>query len=715
MLALAAPATGAGAAVTIGPERIVVSGAGAGAVITRSPFGIAYTDGSGRTVLSEAAGPGEPGEGPVYAPLSFLVGVDEPSTFSGLQDAGDLLSDTESGTGYSAREVLAAAPEGEGVRLTVSTDDPSGRQLIVTVAPAGSGAIRLSAVPSDPTGVAAMADSFSSSPDEAFHGFGGRHNSLDQHGQDFYNWVDQENFGTGSPETLSPDGPQASYYVQSSFVSNMGYGFFLDRDELSHWRLDSEEPDAWQTQVAAPAIDYVVAPGTMTQASSTLSAITGRQRVPPSWALGPVFDREGELAETASAYEAQVQSDLQHIARYRLPVDAYRIEDWQFLSRPALEGVIAQLHALGIHPLVYFRPFVGQEAIGQEEAPAFDEAIDDGYVARTGSGAPYVFTDNFGSPAGLIDFTNPAAVKWWDARIDAALELGADGFMLDFGEQVQPGMRFSDGSTGAQMHNRYPVIYQRVTREAVEAYESLHPGRAIFFFTRSGYSGEPGSAAYENANFPGDETTNWGAASGLASLAPDMLNRAIGGAFGYSTDIGGYYDLGEAGGPTTRELFLRWAEWAALSPLFRLHGALSAEHTPWAKGIHAVTLYRALSELHVSATSLISALWKQADETGVPITRPLYLAYPEDPQAATQDQEWLLGPDVLVAPVVERGATSRAVYFPSGCWRSPETGQEVLGPRSEAVAAALRQLPFFFKCGTRPFTPPGRFARALAH
>ncbi len=186
-----------------------------------------------------------------------------------------------------------------------------------------------------------------------------------------------------------------------------------------------------------------------------------------------------------------------------------------------------------------------------------------------------------------------------------------------------------------------------------------------------------------------------------------MLNRGIGGAFGYSTDIGGYYDVTTP--PTTKELFGRWAEWAALSPLFRLHGAILKEHTPWSPEIRSVSLYRQLAELHLSAEPLILALWKQADETGVPIARPLYLEYPSDPQAALQNQEWMLGPDVLVAPVVKRRARSRAVYFPSGCWRSPETGQEVLGPQSVTVSATVRQLPFFFRCGTHPFTPPGRF------
>ncbi len=732
-LALAAGPAVAAASVTIGPTEILVSGTGAGAVITRAPFQIAFTNAEGHTVLSEVApvdapftlpaglpqSPSGPTTPALYAPLSFLVGADQPLTDSGGELGGDLLEDQETGTEYSAREVLSATPAGEGVELALATDDPSGRELQVTIAPDGGGAIRVSAVPSEPAGVAAMADSFSSSAAEAFHGFGGRHNALDQHGESFYNWVEQENFGSGAQERageteLVPDGPQAAYYVQSSFLSNEGYGFLLDQDELSDWRLDdAEQPDAWRAGVAAAQISYVVAPGSMAAAAATLTSLSGRQRVPPAWALGPMFDRETELGVTPALYEQQVESDLHEIVARRLPVSAYRIEGWGFLPRPFLESVIARLRALGIRPLLYFRPFVGEDTTGTERSGEYATAIADGYVTRTAGGQPYIFSDDFNASGALIDFTNPAAVGWWRERIDAALELGAEGFMLDFGEQVQPDMHFSDGATGAAMHNAYPILVQRVTREALEAYEALHPGRAIVFYTRSGYSGTPGSAAYENFNFAGDETTNWSEASGLASLTRDMLNRAVGGAYGYSTDIGGYYDLGPGRQVTSRELFIRWAEWAALSPLFRLHGALSVEHTPWSKQIHAVGIYRELSRLHVSAEPLISALWKQADETGMPVTRPLYLAYPDDPQAASADQEWLLGPDVLVAPVVEKGASSRSVYFPSGCWRDPESGQEIVGPGYQGVAAGLRQLPFFFACATEPFKPSGRFRRAL--
>ncbi len=722
-----ASAVPAAASVTLGGAQIVVQGQGASAVITRAPFGIEFRNASGTTVLSEVATsdepltlaptlPGAPAEmsgEALYAPLSFLVGRDSPRTFASGQFEGDLIEDEEAGTEYSAREVLSAASSGEGVALTLSTDDPSGRTLSVSIAPAGAAAIGVSAAPQDPSGVAAMADSFNSSPSEAFHGFGGRHNALDQHGADFYNWVDQENtdIGAGAEGDLAPDGPQAAYYVQSSFVSNAGYGFLLNTGSLSRWRLDAERPDAWQTEAAAPSISYVVAPGDISQAAASLTAISGRQRVPPSWAIGPLFDREVELTDTASTYEAKVESDLQEIVARRLPVRAYRIEGWGFVSHTFLESVIARLKALGIRPLLYFRPFVGTESIGTELPDEYRTAVENDYLTTNASGEPYIFNDNFGGKAGVIDFTNPAAIAWWRQRIDAALDLGAEGFMLDFGEQVQPDMHFSNGETGAEMHNSYPVLVQKVTREAVEAYEAAHPGRSIVFFTRSGYSGEPGSAAYESFNFPGDETTDWSQSSGLASQTRDMLNRAIGGAYGFGTDIGGYYDLGVP--PTSKELFQRWAEWAALTPVFRLHGAIQHEHTPWAQGIRSVNVYRQLSELHISAQPLISRLWREADETGMPITRPLYMAYPGDPQAALQDQEWLLGPDVLVAPVVERGAISRSVYFPSGCWEDPETGLQVSGPRYETVDAAVRQLPFFFHCATEPFTPAGRFGRAL--
>ncbi|MCB0874861.1 MAG: hypothetical protein KDB46_01580 [Solirubrobacterales bacterium] len=714
----------------VGARSAVVSSAGASARIAYDPLQISFEDARGRTVLRGLTGragastelPGLPrsqfgAPGPVpptlYAPLSLLVGSVGIDQFPTFQWNGNLDSVTEAGTEYGAVAVERARVRGPGVRLIVSTSDPSGRSLIVDVMPGPlAGTIAVAARPDDPSGVAAISDSFRSPAGEAFRGFGGRHDSLDQGGSEFYNWTQQENLsapGLGGPAPpgvdpdtyLFPNGEHAAYYVQSSFVSPGRYGFLLDRDELSHWRLASDRADAWQVQSASRRLEYVVAPGGSRTAIRRLTAISGRHRVPPRWALGPALDRLVEFpSQSAEDYAAAVRDDLRQLRATGTAIDSYRIEGWQFLPRPFLRRVIAELRNRGIRPVVYFRSFVGEDEIGTDDPGAFGEAIDRGFVATDGDGDPYVFDSNFSAPAAQIDFTDPAAVRWWKRRVRDALRLGAEGFMQDFGEQVQVDMHFADGSTGATMHNRLPVLFHRATYEAVRSFERRHPRRHIYWFTRSGYSGTPGSARYEMANFPGDETTDWSRSAGLASLAPDMLNRAIGGAWGFTTDIGGFYDVPY--GPTDKELFVRWAEWAALSPFFRIHGSVDAgTHTPWSYDRGTLRIYKRLARLHRRAEPLILRLWRRAHRTGVPVVRPLWLQYPSDPRAAAQEQQWMLGPHLLVAPVVEEGAGSRSVYLPRGCWRAAD-GRRYRGAATVTVPAPLGRLPWFKRCGTRP-------------
>jgi sulfoquinovosidase len=180
-----------------------------------------------------------------------------------------------------------------------------------------------------------------------------------------------------------------------------------------------------------------------------------------------------------------------------------------------------------------------------------------------------------------------------------------------------------------------------------------------------------------------------------------MLNRSIGGAWGYSTDIGGYFDLFTTH-PTTKELLLRWAELAVFTPFFRLHGSLLAgTHTPWRYDAQTVRIYDRLAALHERVVPLIMRLWREGDRTGTPPTRPLWLAYPRDRRAARQDQEWLLGPNLLVAPATDPGAHGRSVYLPEGCWRSPESGRIVHGPSAAWAKAPLAVLPYFTHCRGR--------------
>jgi alpha-glucosidase (family GH31 glycosyl hydrolase) len=717
------------ASVSMNNREVVIGERGAAAIIERDPFRLRIVTGDGTAALTEVANrsprpavlsptvdPLPPGfdaqkSGQLYAPLSFLVGGQTITQYPGSVWAGNLMSGVREGVQYAARRVLDARTVGTGVILTVSTNDPSGRRLRVAVAPAAEGLIRVSVTPHPARGVAVISDSFVSSRDEAFYGFGGRHDAVDQHGRALSSWVAEENIpGLGTPGTpsaiLYPNGPAAAYYPQAQLISSRGYGFLVGQPELAWFRLDSDRPAAWSVSVSAASLSYFVAPGAPKRAIADLTAITGRQPAPPAWALGPMLDRLVKNAgETEADYEASVAADIGNIDRYHLPLTAYRLEGWGFrepgndgLSLHTFTGfanqskIIGQLRARHIHALAYLRPWI-------TPGSAPDLA---GLTVRDAAGRTYTTTGTLSQRIALLDFSNPAAVRFWKREVAKMLGLGFDGFMADFGEEVLAGMRFHDAATGSAMHNRYPILYMKATREAVDSFERSHPSRTIWFFNRAGYSGTPGSAAYEGGNFPGDEATNWSQAAGLASLTPDVLGRAIGGAYGYGTDIGGYYDYTTP--PTTKELFMRWAEWAALSPVFRLHGSgRNGTHTPWSFDAQTVSAYIALSRLHKRAAPLILRLWRDADRTGIPPTRPLWLEFPQDRRAASQQQEWTLGDDVLVAPVVSAGARSRGVYFPAGCWRDPETGETEGGRRSAIIKTPLTRLAYFFRCGTDPF------------
>ncbi len=732
LAASALPGVASAASVGSGGNTIVVQAPGARAEIVRRPFRLRIEQRNGQGAVAEVTnhrprplriGSVEDPFGTgldnqvtrtLYAPLTFLVGVEKLTQYQGGLWGGDLMSGTRFGVEYSARRVLTLRRVPGGVRLVLSTNDPTGRRLVVTVSSMGRDAIHVVALARPARGVTEIGDSFASSAGEGFFGFGGRHNAVDQHGEVFSSFVAEENVdNVNGKHNLSPNGNTSAYYPQPEFFSTRPYGFLLAQPQLARFKLDAGGARAWNVTASASRLDYVVAPGPAPRAMATLTALSGRQPAPPRWALGPMLDRlTKNVGETVTDYEHNLLADLTNIKRYKLPLTAYRIEGWGFpkssdnygialdtFTTPAVQRqVIRRLVSRGIHPVVYLRPWITPGS-----AP-----VKRGLVVRTASGAPYYTTTTTGKQIALLDFTNPAAVRFWQQLVARALDTGADGFMQDFGEEVLFGMHFHDGQTGVTMHNEYPVLYSRATRRELTRYEQAHPRRGkLFFFTRSGYSGLPGSAAFEGGNFPGDETTDFSHASGLASLTSDMLGRAVDGAYGYGTDIGGYFDLTTP--VTTKELFLRWAEWAALSPIFRLHGSgLHGTHTPWSYDAQTVRVYESLSRLHLRAVPLIMSLWREADRTGMPITRPLWLAYPREPQARRQDQEWLLGPNLLVAPVVVQGAMSRSVFFPGGCWRSARGGRVFRGPRSARVSAGLTVLPYFTRCGTRAFAPvPG--------
>lgn len=714
-------------------EVSMVSAAGR-VLITKKPLQISFWNARGELVLQQVAAdaspfaPGlmidEPVGGELIAnqvlaaPFSFMVGLEASPQFRASPWVGNYITQTSAGLQYHATEVTEAEAITNGVRLTIATNDPSGRVIKADIVSDIATSFGVSAAVEPADAVVFMADNFVIQEAESFHGFGGRHNAIDQRGNNLTNFIQAQNVGAGPAGPVAnplsgsgevfmfPSGEDAGYYLSTAFASTAGYGFMIDQSVPSRYDMGKANADAWQANASGYELKYLVVTGEETDTVKALSEIQGRHRLPHADDLGPTLSRAVKVlsadADDATSYEAKVWADLELIKQHQLPIKGYAFEGWEILERDTVREVIETLHARGIRAYLYIRNYVGIDPANTERPETFTEAVEQGLVTTDAAGLPYFFGTPFGGIGAAIDFTKPEAVAWWQARIkEMLIDLGADGFMQDFGEHIALDMYFADGSTGVTMHNAYPTLFHKTTREVIDALEA-ETGRHVFFWTRGGFSGRMGSSAYESSNFPGDETSDWSRASGIASLTTDMLSRSATGSYGYNTDIGGYFDYHV--GPADAELYTRWAFWAALSPVFRVHNSSSnGVRMPWFFGDETMAHWRKAAELHLAAKPLIMSLWQEAQTTGIPPTRGLWLHYPDDARARAEDQQWLLGADVLVAPVVEAGAETRDVYLPKGCWQHVDSGTEYQGPIDVTVHAAIDSLPYFFRCGSQPF------------
>ncbi len=351
--------------------------------------------------------------------------------------------------------------------------------------------------------------------------------------------------------------------------------------------------------------------------------------------------------------------------------------DWRLDESyyPDWHQLVADIEKQGGRMMIYINPFLsnteGHDAL-------FNGAAEKNYLVKTASGTPFL-NKNTTFYAGLIDLSNPETRTWIKGIIKDELiaKAGASGWMADFGEALPFNGKLYGDADPAVWHNRFPEEWAKANREAIE---EAGRGDDIVFFSRSGFTQSP---TYSPLFWLGDQMETWDEYDGIKTAVVGVLSGGVSGFSLLHSDTGGYVSLSlKVAGQKipviarTSELLQRWVELAAFTAVFRTHQGLDPsieaqfDTTP-ANMAHLARFAKVYKGLAAYRKGLVA----EAPERGYPVVRHLFLHYPDDPNTHALRYQFLLGPDLLVAPVLDKGADTVDVYFPVGSvWTDLWTG-----------------------------------------
>ncbi len=605
--------------------------------------------------------------------------------------SGENADATESSLLTASGQFLAPSANGDPIPLTIRWQEEAGRVTTVELtAPLGS--------------------------DEVLAGFGERFDALDQHGRspDVAVYEQYKNQGN------------RTYLPIPWFLSNRGYALLVGGTTGVDYDLGRTVPDRWRCHVDLPAsgeITFNWFTGKPDELVRAMTATTGRPEPLPLWAYGVWMSSnewntqarvEHEVAETIrhgipstvlviEAWSDETTFYIWNGAQYtaRSGNDAPRLSDFTFPEDgpwPDPATMTAQLRESGIRTVLWQIPALKHMGLPHPQHDAdLAHALDSQFVFQNDDGTPYRnpffwFRDGY-----IPDFTSRVATDWWMRKRAYLLdEMGIDGFKTDGSEHLAGrGLRSSDGRRGDELVNAYPNLY-------VGAYHRFAKERRngdALTFSRAGHTG----AGALPAHWAGDENSTWEAyrRSIIAGLT-----AGLSGVIFWGWDIAGFSDA-----LPTAELYLRSTAMATFCPIMQYHseynppGEPSRDRTPWNIAAHtgderAISLFRHFARIRMNLLPFIAAEAEYAAAQGTPLMRPLLLDHPHDPVCWGIDDQYLFGRSLLIAPVVEEGATTRALYLPSGYWVDFWTGATVEGGHWITVDAPWDSIPVFAKSDT---------------
>jgi alpha-D-xyloside xylohydrolase len=489
------------------------------------------------------------------------------------------------------------------------------------------------------------------------------------------------------------------------FMSTTGYGLWVDTTGEATFDMNASARDDLIVDVTAAKLRIVLFTGPeFPGILERFTALAGRAVVPPYWAFAPWKARDYHQND------AQVAEDVDRQRELGLPssvilIDSpwtsayndYKFNSKQFADAPAM---VKHLHAEGYKLVVWHTSWINSKSNPPKEAgfegkmtplsENYQEAAEQGLFVKNRDGSPYVGTWWKGQGS-MIDFTNPKARTWWQNQVRQAIAAGADGFKDDDAEGNFFGdVTFADGSDARTMRNRYGVLYNNAMEELIQ--KDLK-GNGVLF-ARSVSVGANGIGFL----WGGDNEASFSPLNGLPTVVTAGLGAGLSGMPLWAADLGGY--LGVADTPNA-QLLMRWTEYAAFSPVMEVMSTKNIG--PWdfdknAGGHEALDVYRKYAVLHMSLFPYRYAAAQEAAKTGMPIMRALVLQYQDDARARTAKDEYMFGPDLLVAPVIDEGV-QRPVYLPPGEWMDYWTGKAVTGGKVVIANAGVETIPVWARAG----------------
>uniref|UniRef100_A0A1D1Y4N6 Alpha-glucosidase yihQ n=1 Tax=Anthurium amnicola TaxID=1678845 RepID=A0A1D1Y4N6_9ARAE len=534
---------------------------------------------------------------------------------------------------------------------------------------------------------------FSSEMDERFYGFGEQFSHMEFKGKRVPILVQEQGIGRGDqPITFAANlvsyrsgGDWSTTYAPSPFyITSKMRSMYLEG--YSYSVFDLTKPDRVQVQIYGSSVQGRILHGNSpVEIIERFTETIGRPPTLPNWIIsGAIVGMQGGTDAVRRVWD-QLQA-------HDVPVSAFWLQDWVGQRKtvigsqlwwnweldssqyPGWSQLVKDLRARNIKVMAYCNPCLAlTDDKPNRKRNLFKEAEDLDILVKDGSGSTYM-VPNTAFSVGMIDFTHPDASSWFKKILQEMVDCGVSGWMADFGEGLPLDVNLFSGEDPIPAHNRYPEIWAKVNREFVDEWkpschrkEKEYPEERLVFFMRAGFRDSPkwGMLFWE-----GDQMASWQINDGIKSSVVGLLSSGLSGFPFNHSDIGGYcaVNFPIIKYRRSEELLLRWMELSAFSTVFRTHeGNNPSSNCQFYSNHRTFAHFARFTKVYMAWKFYRVQLVKEAAEKGLPVSRHLFLHYPDDEHVhGLTYQQFLVGTEILVVPVLDKGKKKVKAYFPLG-------------------------------------------------